>query len=67
MADIRMAKHYLAERLAQWQVEGEFARLQDGARKLVRKSWARRRIRRLAGNLLVYGTLDADQIRFLTT
>jgi hypothetical protein len=43
-------------------VEAEFARLQDVARKLMRKPWARRRIRLLSSAPLTYGTLTREEI-----
>jgi hypothetical protein len=60
--DYEKARGYLALWLAPSQVEGELVRLTDEAKSLVRKRWARRRIRLLAAELLVHGTLSGEEI-----
>jgi hypothetical protein len=60
--DLSDARRYLAQRLAAPQVDAAFARLQQLARRLVRKSAVRRRIRILAHDLLWRGRMSAREI-----
>jgi hypothetical protein len=61
--DYQMARQYLARHVPNpVQAAAELARYRDAAQRLVRSTWARRRIAVLTDALLRNDTLSSDQI-----